>query len=424
MITKQKEIYEILKQNNIAVDDDYIVFPNTEVINNLLSKHGINFDNNWNNDLTVSVEEIPFKIYNSFCDYLYLDNVEESSNILILNYPSKPYSLIDSVTYVDFEIVNENYSFSNAIAYSDLITFIREQDKDTNEPFHFVDYVNTTTRRMVFTSLSDKGRLIIRYYREIYEFDENTNLSLAVHEFKRCFDLDVLQLPKFLKAAIIDVGSRFEEKDRIYKVLENLTEIVNKAKVNFEIYINGLSIDKIKKEYDDYKVKYFKEVSDILSNLTTKVVSFPVLTASTLFAVEKLKDYPFFIALLIITTFIINVYLIILLVVNFKDLSYISSTVENDYNSLIENNFFIKYPEEKSVFSRIKQRIVSRIEYLKYMCEAYYWIMGVSNGAIIYLMLTYLNTSKSILCLYSLSILLVLAMARNKIRDIADKDRL
>ncbi len=303
-----------------------------------------------------------------------------------------------------------------------MLFLFKTKDKESEDSFRFIDYHNLTTKSFIFISLSDKARLVLKYSKSIKEFDHTKNLFLDVEKLNLCFKEDNYHLPKFLKNALIDYCSRFEESSRINMLFENLNHVIDKAKINFEIYINGLSIDKIKKEYDDYKVKYFKEVSDILSNLTTKVVSFPVLTASTLFAVEKLKDYPFFIGLLIITTLIINIYLVILLVVNFKDLNYISSTVENDYNALIENNFFIKFPKEKSVFLRIKQRIISRIQYLRYMCEAYYWIMGVSNGAIIYLMLTYLKLSKPILCIYSLAAFLVLAIARNKILENAEKD--
>lgn len=422
MIETHHKIYELLRLETTVFNEEEIILEATPNITQTLNELNIPFTSiTRNNTLRIDIEAISVRIFETEEKYLKFTEVS-NTNVLILNRESSPLSFLNGVTYKNFIPDSDNLFFINSICFFDFIKFLESLDKDTDEAFHFVDYVNKTTRRMVFTSLSDKGRIILRYSPNIPNLDKKTNYSLVTEKFKKCFEEDKLQLPKFLKASLINTCSRFEESSRINMLFENLNQVIDNAKINFEIYINGLSIDKIKKEYDDYKVKYFKEVSDILSNLTTKVVSFPVLTASTLFAVEKLKDYPFFIGLLIITTLIINIYLVILLVVNFKDLNYISSTVENDYNALIENNFFIKFPKEKSVFLRIKQRIISRIQYLRYMCEAYYWIMGVSNGAIIYLMLTYLKLSKPILCIYSLAAFLVLAIARNKILENAEKD--
>ena len=63
----------------------------------------------------------------------------------------------------------------------------------------------------------------------------------------------------------------------MHNTTAELNEITNNARINFEIYLNNLSIDKIRKEYDEYKSKYFKDVSEILNNLTQKIIGFPAL---------------------------------------------------------------------------------------------------------------------------------------------------
>src|SRR5690606_4683270 len=106
---------------------------------------------------------------------------------------------------------------------------------------------------------------------------------------------------------------------------EKLNEITNSARINFEIYLNNLSIDKIRKDYDEYKSKYFKDVSEILNNLTQKIICLPIFIATTLFAIEKVKESPIFLIIIIIAILITTIYLILLLRINFYDLKYIDT---------------------------------------------------------------------------------------------------
>ncbi|WP_445453529.1 hypothetical protein [Flavobacterium sp. 25HG05S-40] len=422
MLETQKKIFELFNNPGFEIKADKIDFLFSENVENQLKALNIVYEKIRNQILSVEKEDLQLKIYNDFASYLKLTEVNNNLNVLILNQTGKPYSLIAGTTYIDFKEKPENYFFKNAISFYNFIDFLKTQEIDSEEAFHFVDYLNDVARKIVFTSLTDKGRLIIKYHNEIYHFNENFNLNNSLENFITCFAEQNNHLPKFLKSSIIEYASRYDIENRIFKVFEELNDITNSARINFEIYLNNLSIDQIRKEYDEYKSKYFKEVSEILSNITQKIIGFPILIASTLFAIEKVKENPLFLILLIIVILITNIYMILLLKINFNDLTYIDTISNQDFKTLKENNFFTKYPAELEIFTKIKSRIISRIKYLTIITESYFWILGVTNVATIGFVLLYLNLNYTQIFLISIILLFILAMSRNYIlNDIENK---
>ena len=422
MLETHRKIFEIFQQSGFEIKPDKIDFHYSANIESQLIALNIKVENIRNVTLSVEKENLPLKIYHDFNSYLKLTEVKNNNNVLILNPDNLPYSLINNSTYINFEEKNENYFFKNAISFNDFIDFLKTQEIDTEEAFHFVDYLNDISRKIVFTSLTEKGRLIVKYHNQISHFDENINLNNSLENFKNCFVEKNHHLPKFLKSSIIEYASRFDSENRIYSVFEELNEITNNARINFEIYLNNLSIDKIRKEYDEYKSKYFKDVSEILNNLTQKIIGFPLLIATTLFAIEKVKESSTFLILLIITILITNIYMVFLLKINFNDLSYIKTISNQDFKTLKENNFFTKYPNELEIFIKIKSRITVRVKLLELICESYFWILGISNIAIIGLIFNYLSFSFVQITLVLLVLLLILSISRNSILNNKEND--
>lgn len=414
MIEIHKKIHDIFKNSTFDFRIDKVVFQYSNSVEVGLRTLGIEFENIRNESIEVEKRNFPLNIYIDHISYLKLHEVAKP-DVLILNVDNVPYSFIEENTYINFTLNIDNFFFTNAKSYSEFLIFLKEQDKDTDEAFHFIDYYNSTNRKIVFTSLTDKGRLIIKFFNEIYHFDEKIDLSKHFDQFKNCFSEENHHLPKFLKNSIIDFASRYDSENRIYKLYEELNIITNKAKINFEIYLNNLSIDKIRKDYDEYKSKYFKEVSDILSNLTQKIIGLPLLVATTLFAVEKVKDNYEFLYVIIAVTVITSIYLVSLLKINFNDLNYVDKLSNADFEVLNENKFFINYPQEINIFLEIKERIVGRIKYLKYICQSYFWILSISNILTLAFILNYLKVEMKIIFIFSFILIFLVALLRNNI---------
>ena len=415
MVDLQKNIYQIFKDSSFEIKTDTIDFEYSSSIQSQFSALSIEFENIRDKSIIVYKENIPFNIYNDFKSYLKINEIEKQKPILILNLINEPFSFIDNKTFVNFKEANQNYFFNNAICYCEFIKFIKSQDIDSEEAFHFVDYVNSDNRKIVFTSLSEKGRVILKYYNEIKHFDQNINFEIYLEKFKNCFKEENYHLPKFLKNSIIEFTAKSENSGRIYILFENLNEVINIAKVNFEIYLNNLSIDKIRKDYEEYKSKYFKELSEILSNLTQKIIGLPIIIATTLFAIERVKENFQFLILIIFIILVTNIYLVLILKLNFKDLTYIKLLCEKDYLTLKDNKFFTKQPNELNIFSTIYSRITERIINLRVISETYYWILCISNTLIIMLILHYIKLDLSIIISISLLTIFIMILCRNEI---------
>lgn len=417
MIDYQKKIFEIFRDSEFSINSDDIVFQYSAEIEKQFSDLNIKILKIRQESITVEKRDLNLNIYEKLEDYLKLNEVIKKENILIINKENVPFSLIDTQTFTNFIPDENNFFFLNSKSFNEFIEFIKSQEMDSDEAFHFVDYVNKTNRKIVFTSLSEKGRLIMKYFNEIHSFDHKVNYSISFEEFKTCFSKDNLNLPKFLKNSIIEFSAKSKKEIRIYEFFENLGIIIKTAKINFEIYLNNLSIDSIKKEYDEYKSKYFKEISEILSNITQKIIGLPIVIATTLFALEKIQISVQFLAMIIITILITNIYLILLLKINFNDLAYIKTVSERDYKKLISNKFFIVFPDEKEYFTEINSRLGRRVTQLKNICETYFWIIGITNIGLNILIFNKLDFSTGTIFMISLISFGIFAFTRNHILD-------
>jgi hypothetical protein len=417
MIDYHKKIFEIFKDSDFLINPDDIVFQYSASIEKQFSELNIDTLKIREETLTIDKSALNLNIYEKLEDYLKLNEVEKKENVLIINKENGAFSLIDNITYTNFTLDENNFFFSNSKSFYEFIEFIKSQEIDADEAFHFVDYVNKTNRKIVFTSLSEKGRLIIKYHNEIHNFNHQKNYSISFEDFKTCFSKENIHLPKFLKNSIIEFSAKSKNEIRIYEFFENLESIIKTAKINFEIYLNNLSIDSIKKDYDEYKSKYFKEISEILSNITQKIIGLPIVIATTLFALEKVQISIEFLSMIVITILVTNIYLILLLKINFNDLSYIKSISERDYKKLISNKFFTVFPNEKEYFTEINTRLSKRVIQLKNICETYFWIIGITNIGLNVLIFKKLDFSNGTIFIISLISFGVFVFTRNYILD-------
>ncbi|WP_034924605.1 hypothetical protein [Gillisia sp. CAL575] len=414
MLELQHNIFDFINSLNFKLGENLKCNYSNE-FENFLKTSSIHYENIRDQEILIERKNLPFEIFEEVSDYLILNTIKEKNDCLILSYEGYPVSLIKEESYINFEKKDEFYLFSNSISFVQFIDFFKTKQTEDEEGFHFVDYVNDISRKIVLTSLAEKSRLIIKYYKNVPLLDTSINYSKFLQLFLTCFTNENANLPKFLKSSLIKWGARFEEKNRAKNIFEDLANITNEAKINFEVYINNLSIDKISKDYDEYKSKYFHEVSEILKKLTNQIIGFPLVIASSLFAIEKVKNNETFLYILIVALLVTTIYLILLLNMSFKDLNYIKHLSDKDYKAIKNNNFFIKYPKERETFDKIQGRIQTRIKNLITICDTYFWTLSFTNTAIIWWILKYLNANDFILFVTPAIITVLLVISRNKI---------
>lgn len=415
-IDYHRSLFEIISPLNATiVDTSFIEVDYSENRKKKCERIGIKTETIQNNKLRLLTDSLSFKIFQDIDHFLYkARDIQNGSDFLILDY-ERPISFIKNKTYVNFELHQNYFLVSNTKSYLEFIDFLKEQEKETDEAFHFVDSFNKDLRKISFVSLSDKGRLNITYDLKVPFFNPNEDFSIGLNKFKSCFNEENKTLPKFLKAETINYAAKLSNKTRLKELFENLDDVVEKAHVNFEVYLNNLSIDKVKKDYDEVKSKYFNDLSEILSKLTNKIILLPIGISALLFAINKVKDNDIFLLLIILSILVTSAYISTLLKVHFKDLQYINRIFKNDYKILIDNNFFTKYPEEKSIFEEIKTRVTDRIKLLKIFIESYYWVMNLANVSIIAIGLYFIELQIYIIAFIVILILFFLIVIRNSI---------
>ncbi|MCD4818301.1 MAG: hypothetical protein K8S23_06385 [Candidatus Cloacimonetes bacterium] len=411
MIEYHQKIFELFK-DDFSFTDDNIQFLKTSKSSKIMNELEIECENIQNRFLSVNKLNLPIMIFENISDFFKLSTFSQLKETLIINNGNNPISYSDHKTYINFIEDEQNYIIKNAIAYYDFIEFLKSKDNEDEKSFHFIDYFNQDFRKIVLTSLSDKGRVIIKYENEIPTFDKTTNLSNSVIDFTNCFKEDNNHLPKFLKNSLIDYASRYISESRLQDIVVNLHQIVLMAKMNFEVYLNNLSIDAVKKDYDEFRSKYFKELSDILSKMTNKIIGLPIGISATLYAINKINDNPSFLILLSLALLVTLYYICLLLKINFKDINYISKVYIKDYNTLKNNKFFKLYPDELNEFDCIKERISERIKHLKLIIESYFWVLGVTNIVIIGFILSKIGIENEQILLISLIELILLIIMR------------
>jgi len=398
MIEFQKKLYELLTPENFSFGDDYIEFVYTERTNSILNKEldlsPEPLNHSGKKFIRIYKKDLPFLIFENNNEFQKISIIEklikEDKDILILSDDKqRTISWIKQEPYIDFNKKKEYYYFKNIFSYVNFINFLKSLDNENENAFHFIDYFNKDHKKIVLTSLSEKSRIIIKYKNEIPTFTVKKDLSEKLYEFKQCFKDRNNQIVKFLKNSFIEYASRYDFENRLPELFNNLDKILETAHLNFEVYINNLSIDKVKEDYYNYKTKYFKNISDILSKLTQKIIGLPIAFATTLFIINKLtqtktSDNSLFLCVLIIILSISMVFIVFLLKIHYKDLLSIHSSFSREYKALMNNNFFNKYPDEKEDFEELNNNINTKIKILKSITIGYYWLLTLSNLFLFY----------------------------------------
>ena len=301
--------------------------------------------------LVLSADQVV--VFKSIKDFKKLTDLNKFSNLLVLD-DSKIYSFVGEKTYVDFKEIDEFYLFSNAKCNFDF-------------------------RRITMINFSEKGRLNISYSQGIPDFLNSKDFRVGFNAFKSCFSTESKSLPKFLKSEIIKLGQNLEESIRLKTIFESLNSIVDKANINFEVFLNEVSVEKLKKDYDELKTKYFKELSDSLGKITQKIVALPIGVSASLIAIDRVSDSPQFLILLLTVIFSTSIILSILVNSNLQDLNYLKKIFTIDYKFLAENKFFSKYPRELELFSEIKQSFLGKISFYFRLSHILFFAMNIAN---------------------------------------------
>ncbi|WP_439481293.1 hypothetical protein [Cyclobacterium plantarum] len=336
--------------------------------------------------LRIISKSLPFKFFQSKEEFQTNFNFKDEDNILIFN-NGIAISKIGKDVFIDFE-KSESFYFKNILSYKALISFLKEKESEEENGFQFTDYMNLDLGKVTFIKETGNSRLKIKYEEKFPNFNDQINYSLKFDKFVKCFKGNDKYFTRFLKSSLIEYGNNIQEKNKLKNIFENLDLIINKANINFHVFLNDLSIEKFKKDYDELKSKYFKELSDILSKITQKIIALPIGISASLFAIERIKDNHDFLFFLLIIITATSILLSFIINSNLKDLSYLNEIFQMDFKQIKGNGFFKKIDSEFYYFKKIKEKFDSRVKFYFYISKIFYLVMNIGNSyLIIYIIL-------------------------------------
>jgi hypothetical protein len=290
-----QEIVSLLKNLKIEYNESEDIFTITgsdeklEEVESLFNRNNLQNEKILNEGIRLLNYDLDDKIfYND--DHFKRSSLEINDfelNLLVFNFDSIPryFDGNSKNTYINSNLEDRNYFFMNSYWYLMFLEEIKKQEKDENNIFSFVDYFNIDIRKMVF--VTNNGKLIINYNEGVPVMNENYDFGESVRRFIKCFDESNKQLPSFLKKELFNNLKGVNQDERMASLISNLNLILNSAYMNFEVYLNELSLEKIKADYKDYKQKYFEQLSKILNGITNKVISIPIAISASFFAIDK-----------------------------------------------------------------------------------------------------------------------------------------
>ena len=337
--------------------------------------------------LCIKKNDLPFIYFENVNGFIsQIKDKELNKPILINNYKTELQFLYfeDNETYVNNVKSDSIFLIKNALAVKEIKLLFSDLSNGNIYDIEIVDNYSLSNQVITFISLKDRtkvnlelkptGTLILDEYIDYYS--KIVNLKEFLLQERKQFSV-------FLKNSIIS-NLVYEETRKFELLFEKFDKIFHEAKLNFNVFLHELSLDKIKSDYKEYKQKYFASQNEILSKLTTQVIALPVSLAASAFSLYKLKEELFLVLILYFGLISYLVYITFILTIYFKDVIELNKLAQRDFNALKNHLFFINNKDELDYFEEIKNDLFNRLKTLKNGLKIFTIIIWGSTTALFY----------------------------------------
>lgn len=338
------------------------------------------------NRICIKKNKLPFIYFNNEDEFInQVKDDDFNKPILINNYRGNDSYLYfeNNITYLNGELSNINL-IKNGLAVKQIKSFFKDLSNKEKYGIEIVDNYSISNLVITFISLKDKTKVnldfkptgTLKLNSEIdYYFKVNSLIEYLIKENK--------QFSVFLKNSIIS-NLLYEEKGTFILFFEKIDKIFYEAKLNYNVFLHELSLDKIKTEYKEYKQKYFASQNDILSKISTQVLALPISIAASAFSLFNLKGEMFptlivifgLISYIVYVTFIVKIY--------FSDIENLNLLAQRDFQILKIHPFFNQNKDELNYFENIKNNLFDRLKSLKIGLNIFTFIMWISSTCLLF----------------------------------------
>ncbi|WP_127025019.1 hypothetical protein [Flagellimonas beolgyonensis] len=304
-------------------------------------------------------------------------SLDSSKNYLIFDNQSKQFiSWVEGNVYKSNDRSSDEFFFSNIFNFKEFEKKWIEIGKEANlsdEDFSFIDYYNIQRETFLLSTISNK----IQVKQPTFFPETDEDLSNRLDLFHSCFNIDSKkQFPKFIKKNLIESISEYGSEERLIQSFLKFDKIYEKADLDFQVYLNDISIDKLRDEYEDFKRESLMPFSEITSSLTIKILSVPIAFSAILFSLSRISN-PVLQIGVIFSLLLSSIILNFSLKNHFSDLIAIYRLFGKKVKKIGEHNFFVKNPREKSEIREVITHIVEKVRYSQRFIWSYFIISSL-----------------------------------------------
>lgn len=273
----------------------------------------------------------------------------------------------------------DNNLIDNTLVYFDFLNLLETHSHSHNNEFEFTDFYSKSTGKIILASNVENKRVNFNYpQRGLPRLDFEKNYKESYHAFKKFFSENKYH-QIFLKKAVISNLANYG-KNSFFQLFEKLDEIRGEAKLNFDVHLYELSLDKIKSDYKKYRDSFYSGQNDILNKISTQIIALPISIAGSAFALFKLKESTLGLVLIDAGIVMFLTYMSYVTLIHYRDLIDLKDSIKKDFQNLKSEDFFQKNESELNNFEVIKDNLLSRANRLDNSIHIYFtsiWLLSI-----------------------------------------------
>jgi hypothetical protein len=277
-----------------------------------------------------------------------------------------------------------DHLIENARCFFRLVDLFKANSETGHERFNLVDYFSEEQQRLVLISSVDNRRAVLALpLAGIPTIGVTQSYKASLDAFATLVSEEGKYMGPFLKAAIITklVDSTSEGWQVL---LAGMDVIIKEARTNLNVFLYGLSLEKIKGEYRDYKKRYYDEISAITKTFAGQVVVLPVTMIGSIYAAKQLDDNVLGMSALLLGLILYLAYITVLIRGYSQDAIVIGGFSERDFERMRRNEFFKHESDEIEEFGRSHAWVKGKLGFLGLQLRFYYVIHLIVTAAMLY----------------------------------------
>jgi len=317
-------------KKNVSFTLGDLFVPNRKAIRSKLEKAGIEYET-WDKKLRIDISTLGIKTF--FNEQTFLGLVESSDTegdfaILCVNDDFDDFQYYDSKEKKVFKSgrreVNDHFLSENTVYYFKFLKELRS---------NIADYDNETRRKIIL--FDSEGVRTLKYPDNPPLWKGAEHIREVCERFFEKFKQSDFE--GFFKNVLADFIKITAEENMMKVVIDNLDTLITKTDKDIRLYINKFSYEKLKNEIREQKIKYLKNLRDILGKFIAQVVAVPLSISGTLFATYQVRNT--FMAGFALAAFLIySIYAIHVQLLYLREVWDIEEDTKDDFSKIKEDS--------------------------------------------------------------------------------------